>query len=78
MLLGTQSRSLLQEYLLGPAMEIRVHDRDRIINTSSSGPALFGDDGEDEKINNVGYISGNSRKYSRETLEKFWRNIRQM
>ena len=39
-------------------MEIRVHDRDKVATQSQLNPALFGDDGEDEKIRNVGYISG--------------------
>ena len=39
-------------------MEIKVHDRDQLPDNSQLKPALFGHDGEDEKINNVGYISG--------------------
>ena len=46
------------EYLQGPAMEIRIHDRDKIPLTESLCPVLFGNDDEDEKIGNVGYISG--------------------
>jgi len=38
-------------------MEIELHDRDKLPNNSQLQPALFGQDGEDEKINNVGYIS---------------------
>ena len=58
MLLGSFPKSELMEYLLGPPMEIRVHDRDKVATQSQLNPALFGDDGEDEKISNVGYISG--------------------
>lgn len=58
MLVGTFPQSELTEYLLGPPMEIQVHDRDKIATQAQLNPALFGDDGEDEKISNVGYIAG--------------------
>ncbi|XP_067938136.1 uncharacterized protein FLJ43738-like [Watersipora subatra] len=63
-LLGTLSNAQLTEYFLGPPMEVRVHDRDKLPSASVVKPALFGHDGEDEKINNVGYISGKRTRYN--------------
>lgn len=76
MLLGTIPRAELIEYLLGPPMEIRVHDRDKLPNASQLQPALFGHDGEDEKINNVGYISGKlSRQVRRVCMLYAWLRV---
>ncbi|KAF6032794.1 KIAA1257 [Bugula neritina] len=63
-LLGTIPKSELVNYLLGPPMEIELHDRDKLPNSSQLQPALFGQDGEDEKINNVGYISRRRTQYN--------------
>lgn len=56
-LTGTLDTSELREYLNGPAMEIEVHDRDRIVEKAKLTPTLFGDDLEDEKISNVGVVA---------------------
>ena len=52
--------SELREYLQGPPLEIRVHDRNRKPEEDKLKPTLFGDDLEDEKISNVGAVSSKS------------------
>ena len=54
---GTMESAEIQEYLSGPALEIEVHDRDRIPEKQKLKATLFGDDLEDEKISNVGTVS---------------------
>ncbi|XP_073448494.1 uncharacterized protein CFAP92 [Aquarana catesbeiana] len=54
---GTISVGELRESLLGPPVEIEVHDRDRRIEESVSKPSLFGMEPEDEKLSNVGLVT---------------------
>lgn len=58
-LLGKIDPSKLREFLQGPHFEIKIHDRDRKIETlnKKKKPALFGAEIEDEKISNVGVVS---------------------
>ena len=49
--------SELREYLSGPALEIEIHDRDRVVEKQKLKATLFGDDLEDEKISNVGTVA---------------------
>ncbi|XP_067908374.1 uncharacterized protein cfap92 [Heterodontus francisci] len=56
-LTGTFNPDKLKEYLLGPALEIEVHDRDRKLKPHSQPPALFGTEPEDTKLSNVGLVS---------------------
>ena len=46
------------EYLRGPPLEIEVHDRDRRPEEIKQKPTLFGEDIEDDKISNVGMVTG--------------------
>ena len=57
-LLGTLDRSGLAEYLQGPHFQIEVHDRDRKIEPKKPKPSLFGENPEDEMINNVSLVAG--------------------
>ncbi|KAM9324461.1 uncharacterized protein CFAP92 [Gastrophryne carolinensis] len=54
---GTISPGELRESLLGPPIEIEVHDRDQRIKESVCKPSLFGMEPEDEKLSNVGLIT---------------------
>ncbi|XP_068107934.1 uncharacterized protein CFAP92 [Hyperolius riggenbachi] len=54
---GAISASELQESLLGPPVEIEVHDRDQKIQETASKPSLFGTEPEDEKLSNVGLVT---------------------
>ena len=55
---GILEPSELAEFLHGPPLAIEVHDRDRIRPAVKKLDAtLFGDDLEDEKINNVGTVA---------------------
>ncbi|XP_044157495.1 uncharacterized protein KIAA1257 homolog [Bufo gargarizans] len=57
---GTMSPGKLREFLLGPPIEIEVHDRDQKIKENISRPSLFGMEPEDEKLSNVGLITSKS------------------
>ncbi|XP_040264723.1 uncharacterized protein KIAA1257 homolog [Bufo bufo] len=57
---GTMSPGKLREFLLGPPIEIEVHDRDQKIQENISRPSLFGMEPEDEKLSNVGLITSKS------------------
>lgn len=57
-LLGTLDKGGLAEYLQGPRFEIEVHDRDRKIEQKKPKPSLFGENAEDEMINNVSLVAG--------------------
>ncbi|XP_032228067.2 uncharacterized protein LOC5503934 [Nematostella vectensis] len=57
-LLGTIDKEVLAEYLRGPPLEIEVHDRDRKAEDKKTKPVLFGENPEDEMINNVALIAG--------------------
>ncbi|RMX52800.1 hypothetical protein pdam_00012207 [Pocillopora damicornis] len=57
-LLGTLDKSGLAEYLQGPHFQIEVHDRDRKIEPKKPKPSLFGENPEDEMINNVSLVAG--------------------
>ncbi|XP_033114402.1 uncharacterized protein LOC117114896 [Anneissia japonica] len=57
-LLGNQETGKLREYLNGPPLQIEVHDRDRTIKEAKLRPTLFGEDMEDDKIGNVGMVTG--------------------
>ena len=59
-LLGTLDKGGLAEYLQGPRFEIEVHDRDRKIEQKKPKPSLFGENAEDEMINNVSLVAGKS------------------
>lgn len=54
---GTISSGKLCESLLGPPIEIEVHDRDQKIEDYLSKPSLFGMEPEDEKLSNVGLVT---------------------
>ncbi|XP_075039238.1 uncharacterized protein CFAP92 [Mixophyes fleayi] len=54
---GTISPGKLREVLLGPPIEIEVHDRDQKIKEIVSKPSLFGMEPEDEKLSNVGLVT---------------------
>ncbi|KAH3893051.1 hypothetical protein DPMN_017190 [Dreissena polymorpha] len=56
-LAGTFEKSEFRQYLMGPPLEIEVHDRDRKPEEVKLRPTLFGDDLEDEKISNVGTVA---------------------
>eukprot|EP00062_Callorhinchus_milii_P017633 gi/632970322/ref/XP_007901584.1/ PREDICTED: uncharacterized protein FLJ43738 [Callorhinchus milii] len=56
-LTGTVNAARLREYLLGPVLEIEVHDRDRKLRDQLQIPALFGAEPEDSKLSNVGLVS---------------------
>ncbi|XP_077982883.1 uncharacterized protein LOC144437742 [Glandiceps talaboti] len=57
-LLGTLDDGGVREYLSGPPLEIEVHDRDRKEEEIKQDPTLFGEDVEDDKIGNVGMVTG--------------------
>ncbi|EDO32777.1 predicted protein, partial [Nematostella vectensis] len=57
-LLGTIDKEVLAEYLRGPPLEIEVHERDRKAEDKKTKPVLFGENPEDEMINNVALIAG--------------------
>jgi len=57
-LLGTLDKGGLVEYLQGPQFQIEVHDRDRKIEKKKPKPSLFGENPEDEMINNVSLVAG--------------------
>ncbi|KAL9960808.1 hypothetical protein ACROYT_G034311 [Oculina patagonica] len=57
-LLGTLDKGGLAEYLQGPHFQIEVHDRDRKIEQKKPKPSLFGENPEDEMINNVSLVAG--------------------
>lgn len=57
-LLGTINKDLLAEYLQGPPLHIEVHDRDRKMKSQKSKPSIFGENPEDEMINNVALVAG--------------------
>ena len=57
-LLGTLDKGGLAEYLQGPHFQIEVHDRDRKIEHKKPKPSLFGENPEDEMINNVSLVAG--------------------
>ncbi|XP_078399164.1 uncharacterized protein cfap92 [Cetorhinus maximus] len=56
-LTGTFNPDKLKEYLLGPPLEIEIHDRDRKLELHSQPPALFGSEVEDSKLSNVSLVS---------------------
>ncbi|XP_072438311.1 uncharacterized protein cfap92 [Chiloscyllium punctatum] len=56
-LTGTIKPDKLKEYLLGPPLEIEIHDRDRRLVLQSEPPALFGTEAEDIKLSNVSLAS---------------------
>ncbi|XP_060691828.1 uncharacterized protein cfap92 [Hemiscyllium ocellatum] len=56
-LTGTFKPDKLKEYLLGPPLEIEIHDRDRKLVLQSELPALFGTEAEDIKLSNVSLAS---------------------
>ena len=57
-LLGTLDKRGLAEYLQGPQFQIEVHDRERKIEQKKPKPSLFGENPEDEMINNVSLVAG--------------------
>ncbi|XP_075689941.1 uncharacterized protein CFAP92 [Rhinoderma darwinii] len=57
---GTMSPGKLREFLLGPPIEIEVHDRDQKMQENISKPSLFGMEPEDEKLSNVGLVTSKS------------------
>ncbi|XP_075177362.1 uncharacterized protein CFAP92 isoform X1 [Anomaloglossus baeobatrachus] len=57
---GALSPGKLREFLLGPAVEIQVHDRDQKVQEDVSRPVLFGMEPEDEKLSNVGLVTSKS------------------
>ncbi|XP_070557636.1 uncharacterized protein [Ptychodera flava] len=57
-LLGTLDEGEVREYLNGPPLEVEVHDRDRKDEEVKQDPTLFGEDQEDDKIGNVGMVTG--------------------
>jgi hypothetical protein len=57
-LLGMFDKSMLAEYLRGPPLQIQVHDRDRMPGNHKMKPSLFGEKPEDEMINNVALVAG--------------------
>ncbi|XP_056380188.1 uncharacterized protein CFAP92 isoform X2 [Hyla sarda] len=57
---GTMSPGKLLQFLLGPPIEIEVHDRDQKIQENISKPSLFGMEPEDEKLSNVGLVTSKS------------------
>ena len=57
-LLGTLDKGGLVEYLQGPHFQVEVHDRDRKIEQKKPKPSLFGENPEDEMINNVSLVAG--------------------
>lgn len=54
---GVLEPSEFRQFLNGPPLEIELHDRDRKQSSMKVKPTLFGDDLEDEKINNVGTVT---------------------
>ena len=56
-LLGILDQGELQEYLQGPPLQIEIHDRDRDNDLKKIKADLFGDNPEDEMINNVSLIA---------------------
>ncbi|XP_066284865.1 uncharacterized protein [Branchiostoma lanceolatum] len=72
-LTGTLDPGELREFLIGPPLEVEVHDRDRLDSTLKKPPTIFGDDMEDDKIHNVGMIT--ARRTTHNPLkerEKVW------
>lgn len=57
-LLGALDQGELQEYLQGPPVQIEIHDRDRNNEMKKVKADLFGDNPEDEMINNVSLVAG--------------------
>ena len=57
-LLGTLDKAALAEYLQGPHFQIEVHDRDRKMDLKKPKPSLFGENVDDDMINNVSLVAG--------------------
>ncbi|KAG8556830.1 hypothetical protein GDO81_018220 [Engystomops pustulosus] len=57
---GIMSPGKLREFLLGPPIEIEVHDRDQKVQECMNKPSLFGMEPEDEKLSNVGLVTSKS------------------
>ena len=55
---GIIPKGELVEYFHGPPLEVEVHDRDRRPEEIKQKPTLFGEDIEDDKISNVGMVTG--------------------
>lgn len=72
-LLGTLDKDGLAEYLQGPRFEIEVHDRDRKLEQKKPKPSLFGENPDDEMINNVSLVAGRRTTHNPFTSrEKPW------
>ncbi|XP_032661528.1 uncharacterized protein CFAP92 [Chelonoidis abingdonii] len=63
-LTGTISPGELREYFRGPPLEIEVHDRDRKMAEDIKTPSLFGEDQDDGKLSNVGFVSYKHTAYN--------------
>ena len=60
-LLGILDQGELEEFLQGPPLQVEVHDRDRNNELRKVKADLFGDQPEDELINNVSFVAGEVR-----------------
>uniref|UniRef100_A0A452HNF2 DUF4550 domain-containing protein n=1 Tax=Gopherus agassizii TaxID=38772 RepID=A0A452HNF2_9SAUR len=63
-LTGTISPGELREYFRGPPLEIEVHDRDRKMAKDIKKPSLFGEEQDDGKLSNVGFVSYKHTAYN--------------
>ncbi|XP_006023950.2 uncharacterized protein KIAA1257 homolog isoform X2 [Alligator sinensis] len=56
-LTGTIKPAKLYEYLRGPPMEIEVHDRDQKTVEDPKKPSLFGEEQDDARLSNIGFLT---------------------
>lgn len=74
-LLGTLEKGGLAEYLQGPHFQVDVHDRDRKIENKKLKPSLFGENPEDEMINNVSLVAGRTSSLNPKLRSKLRRAV---
>ena len=74
-LLGTLDKGGLAEYLQGPHFQVDVHDRDRKIENKKLKPSLFGENPEDEMINNVSLVAGRTSSLNPKLMSKLTRAV---
>ena len=74
-LLGKLDKGGLAEYLQGPHFQVDVHDRDRKIENKKLKPSLFGENPEDEMINNVSLVAGRTSSLNPKLMSKLRRAV---
>ena len=62
-LLGTLDQGCLEENLRGPPLHVEIHDRDRKMENRKVKADLFGNNPDDEMINNVSLVAGTNIRF---------------